>query len=47
MWYIGVDEAKSAHVKHCHELTDIVFGARVVRTLRCGTLGWRRRRVHM
>ena len=26
MWYIGVEEAKSAHVKHCHELTDIVLG---------------------
>ena len=26
MWYIGVEKAKSAHVKQCHELTDILLG---------------------
>ena len=26
VWYIGVEEAKSAHVKQCHELTDILLG---------------------
>ena len=26
MWYIVVEESKSAHVKHVHELTDIVLG---------------------
>ena len=26
MWYIGVEEAKSAPVKHVHELNDVVLG---------------------